>query len=93
MGSARPAYCAARLTRYGYDAYAYARLAAGSMDLVAESGAEAARLQCADSAWCGPPGGVIGNWRGERGDFQRKARCWRRRRGKSFDEAVEALRI
>jgi fructose-1,6-bisphosphatase/inositol monophosphatase family enzyme len=29
---------AARITRYGLDAYAYARLAAGTIDLVAESG-------------------------------------------------------
>src|SRR5260221_3298858 len=29
---------AARVTRYGHDGYAYARLAAGSLDLVIESG-------------------------------------------------------
>jgi histidinol phosphatase-like enzyme (inositol monophosphatase family) len=55
---------AARLTRYGYDAYAYARLAAGSIDLVAESGLKPhdynALIPVVRAA-----GGVIGNWRGE----------------------------
>jgi histidinol phosphatase-like enzyme (inositol monophosphatase family) len=55
---------AARVTRYGLDAYAYARLAAGSIDLVAESG-----LQPHDYNALIPvvraAGGVIGNWRGE----------------------------
>ena len=54
----------ARLTRYGYDAYAYARLAAGSVDLVAESGLKPhdynALIPVVRAA-----GGVIGNWRGE----------------------------
>lgn len=54
----------ARLTRYGYDAYAYARLAAGSIDLVAESGLKPhdynALIPVVRAA-----GGVIGNWRGE----------------------------
>lgn len=55
---------AARLTRYGFDAYAYARLAAGSIDIVAESG-----LKPHDWAALVPliraAGGVVGNWRGE----------------------------
>jgi len=55
---------AAGLTRYGFDAYAYARLAAGSVDLVAESG-----LKPHDWAALVPliraAGGVVGNWRGE----------------------------
>jgi myo-inositol-1(or 4)-monophosphatase len=54
----------ARLTRYGLDAYAYARLAAGSIDLVAESGLKPhdynALIPVVRAA-----GGVIGNWRGE----------------------------
>lgn len=54
----------ARVTRYGLDAYAYARLAVGSIDLVAESG-----LQPHDFNALIPvvraAGGVIGNWRGE----------------------------
>ncbi|HTU12496.1 MAG TPA: inositol monophosphatase family protein [Allosphingosinicella sp.] len=55
---------AARLTRYGYDAYAYARLAVGSIDVVAESGLKPhdynALIPVVRAA-----GGVIGNWRGE----------------------------
>ena len=53
-----------RVTRYGLDAYAYARLAAGSIDLVAESGLKPhdynALIPVVRAA-----GGVIGNWRGE----------------------------
>lgn len=56
-----------RLTRYGYDALAYARLAAGHLDLVIESG-----LHRHDWAALVPvvrgAGGVIGDWRGG-GDF------------------------
>lgn len=52
-----------RTARYGYDAYAYARLAAGGLDLVAESG-----LQPHDIHALVPvvraAGGHIGNWRG-----------------------------
>jgi myo-inositol-1(or 4)-monophosphatase len=54
----------ARVTRYGLDAYGYARLAAGSIDLVAESGLKPhdynALIPVVRAA-----GGVIGNWRGE----------------------------
>jgi myo-inositol-1(or 4)-monophosphatase len=54
---------AARLTRFGYDALAYARLAAGSIDLVVESG-----LHRHDWAALVPvvrgAGGIIGDWRG-----------------------------
>lgn len=53
----------ARLTRYGLDAYAYARLAGGSIDLVAENGLKPhdynALIPVVRAA-----GGVIGNWRG-----------------------------
>jgi myo-inositol-1(or 4)-monophosphatase len=52
-----------RLTRFGYDALAYARLAAGSLDLVVESG-----LKRHDWAALVPvvrgAGGVIGDWQG-----------------------------
>jgi myo-inositol-1(or 4)-monophosphatase len=52
-----------RLTRYGYDALAYARLAAGHLDLVVESG-----LKRHDWAALVPvvrgAGGRIGNWQG-----------------------------
>ncbi len=53
----------ARVTRCGLDAYAYARLAAGSIDLVAESGLKPhdynALIPVVRAA-----GGMIGNWRG-----------------------------
>ena len=54
---------AARLTRYGLDALAYARVATGDLDLVVESG-----LKCHDYdalvAVVRGAGGVIGNWSG-----------------------------
>jgi len=53
----------ARLTRYGLDAYAYARLAAGTIDMVAESGLKshdvAALIPVIEGA-----GGVVTDWRG-----------------------------
>lgn len=55
----------ARITRYGLDAYAYARLAAGTIDLVAESG-----LAPYDAAALIPvvrgAGGLATDWRGEK---------------------------
>lgn len=54
----------ARIVRYGLDAYAYARLAAGTIDLVAEAG-----LAPYDAAALIPvvrgAGGLACNWRGE----------------------------
>ncbi|GAB5459310.1 MAG: histidinol-phosphatase [Henriciella sp.] len=54
----------ARITRYGLDAYAYARLAAGNIDLVAESG-----LAPYDAAALIPvvrgAGGLAMDWRGQ----------------------------
>jgi myo-inositol-1(or 4)-monophosphatase len=54
---------AARLTRFGYDALAYARLAAGHLDLVIEN-----KLHRHDWAALVPvvrgAGGVIGDWQG-----------------------------
>lgn len=54
----------ARLTRYGLDAYAYARLAAGTIDMVAESG-----LKAHDVAALFPviegAGGVVTDWTGK----------------------------
>lgn len=53
----------ARTTRYGHDAYAYARLAAGTLDLVVESGLKPhdynPLIPLVSAA-----GGVIGDWRG-----------------------------
>jgi histidinol phosphatase-like enzyme (inositol monophosphatase family) len=53
-----------RLTRYGLDAYAYARLAAGSLDLVIESGLKPHDYNALIPVVRGA-GGIIGNWRGE----------------------------
>jgi histidinol phosphatase-like enzyme (inositol monophosphatase family) len=53
----------ARLTRYGLDAYGYARLAAGTIDMVAETGLKshdvAALIPVVEGA-----GGVVTDWRG-----------------------------
>ncbi|MEO1013887.1 MAG: inositol monophosphatase family protein [Pseudomonadota bacterium] len=54
----------ARLTRFGYDAYGYALLALGELDLVMEAGLQrhdyAALLPVIEGA-----GGVASNWRGD----------------------------
>jgi len=80
----------ARLTRYGYDAYAYARLAAGSIDLVAESGLKPhdynALIPVVRAA-----GGVIGNWRGE-DDFT-DGQVLAAATPELFEEAVRVLRV
>lgn len=80
----------ARLTRYGLDAYAYARLAAGSIDLVAESGLKPhdynALIPVVRAA-----GGVIGNWRGE-DDFG-EGRVLAAATPELFEEAVRTLRV
>lgn len=81
---------AARLTRYGLDAYAYARLAGGSIDLVAENSLKPhdynALIPVVRSA-----GGVIGNWRGEAdfGDGQLLAAAT----PELFEEAVRVLGV
>ncbi len=53
----------AKLTRFGLDAYAYARLAAGTIDMVAETGLQphdvAALIPVIENA-----GGVVTDWRG-----------------------------
>lgn len=53
------------ITRYGHDGYAYARLAAGSLDLVIEAGLKPydynALIPLVEGA-----GGAIGDWRGGR---------------------------
>jgi histidinol phosphatase-like enzyme (inositol monophosphatase family) len=54
----------ARVTRYGLDAYGYARLAAGTIDMVTETGLKshdvAALIPVVEGA-----GGVVADWRGE----------------------------
>jgi histidinol phosphatase-like enzyme (inositol monophosphatase family) len=53
----------ARLTRYGLDAYAYARLAAGTIDMVIESGLKAHDVAALIPVIEGA-GGVVTDWRG-----------------------------
>jgi myo-inositol-1(or 4)-monophosphatase len=55
---------AVRVTRYGHDAYGYARLAAGAIDLVAESGLKPHDWQALVPVIRGA-GGMVGNWRGD----------------------------
>jgi myo-inositol-1(or 4)-monophosphatase len=52
-----------RTTRYGHDGYAYARLAAGSIDLVVETGLKTHDYNALIPVVRGS-GGVIGNWSG-----------------------------
>ncbi|HZC37291.1 MAG TPA: inositol monophosphatase family protein [Sphingomicrobium sp.] len=54
---------AARVTRYGHDGYAYARLAGGSIDLVIESGLKPHDYNALIPVIRGA-GGHIGDWRG-----------------------------
>jgi len=53
----------ARVTRYGHDGYAYARLAGGSIDLVIESGLKPHDYNALIPVVRGA-GGAIGDWRG-----------------------------
>lgn len=53
-----------RTTRYGHDGYAYARLAAGSIDLVVETGLKSHDYNALIPIVRGS-GGAIGNWRGD----------------------------
>jgi len=53
-----------RVARYGQDAYAYARLAAGGIDLVAENSLKPHDYNALIPVVRGA-GGMIGNWRGE----------------------------
>jgi len=53
-----------RLTRYGMDCYAYALVAAGSIDLVVEAGLKAYDV-AAPIAVIEAAGGIVTNWRGE----------------------------
>jgi len=53
-----------KLTRYGMDCYAYALLAAGTVDLVIEAGLNAYDIQ-APIAVIEAAGGLVTNWQGE----------------------------
>ena len=67
LGAWTQVRAAARLARLGCDGYAYAMLAAGRIDLVAESGLKvwdwSALVPVIEAA-----GGAVSNWRGERPD-------------------------
>jgi histidinol phosphatase-like enzyme (inositol monophosphatase family) len=79
----------ARLTRYGLDAYAYARLAAGTIDMVTESG-----LKSHDVAALFPviegAGGVVTDWRGNPAKLGGQIVAAANR--KILDEALVSLR-
>jgi myo-inositol-1(or 4)-monophosphatase len=79
---------AARVTRYGHDAYGYARVAAGSLDLVIESGLKPHDYNALIPVIAGA-GGHIGDWHGGSdfapGNFVAAATR------QLYDEAVELL--
>jgi histidinol phosphatase-like enzyme (inositol monophosphatase family) len=80
----------ARLTRYGLDAYGYARLAAGSLDLVVESGLKEWDWQALVPVVRGA-GGVVGNWHG--GPDMSEGRVVAAASQALFDEAVAMTRL
>lgn len=65
LGAWNQVRAAARLARYGCDAYAYAMVAAGSIDLVIESGLKAWDIE-AIVPIIEAAGGQVTDWRGER---------------------------
>jgi myo-inositol-1(or 4)-monophosphatase len=77
-----------RVARYGHDAYGYARLAAGSLDLVIESGLKPHDYNALIPVIAGA-GGYIADWRGgtdfARGDVIAAATR------QLYDEAVALL--
>jgi myo-inositol-1(or 4)-monophosphatase len=79
---------AVRVTRYGYDGYAYARLAGGTIDLVIESGLKPhdynALIPVITAA-----GGSIGDWSG--GEDYRPGAVIAAATRELYDEAVELL--
>jgi histidinol phosphatase-like enzyme (inositol monophosphatase family) len=79
---------AARLTRYGLDAYAYARLATGHLDLVAESGLKPHDWQALVPV-VRAAGGVIGDWRG--GEDLSAGQVLAAATPELFEEAVRVL--
>jgi histidinol phosphatase-like enzyme (inositol monophosphatase family) len=79
---------AARVTRYGHDGYAYARLADGSLDLVIESGLKPHDYNALIPVIAGA-GGHIGDWRGG-ADFSEGGVIAAATR-KLYDEAATSL--
>jgi len=80
---------AARLTRYGLDGYGYALVAAGQLDLVAESGLKPhdynALIPVVRAA-----GGAIGDWKG--GEDFSQGRVIAAATRELYEQAVETLR-
>lgn len=64
LGAWRQVRAAARLARLGCDAYAYAMVAAGTMDLVVEAGLKAWDIDAAIPVVEGA-GGLVTDWRGQ----------------------------
>lgn len=64
LGAWRQVRAAARLARLGCDAYAYAMVAAGTMDLVVEAGLKCWDIEAAIPVIAGA-GGLTTDWRGE----------------------------
>ena len=79
---------AAMLTRFGLDGYAYGRLAAGTIDLVAETGLKPHDWQALVPVVRGA-GGVIGNWHG--GEDMSAGDILAAATRSLFDEAVRLL--
>lgn len=79
----------ARLTRYGLDAYAYARLAAGTIDMVVESGLKAHDVAALIPVIEGA-GGVVTDWRGNAPQLGGQIAAAANRR--ILDEALISLR-
>lgn len=63
-GAWRGLRAAVRLARYGCDAYAYAMVAMGALDLVVETGLKAWDVEAARAVLMGA-GGLVSDWRGE----------------------------
>jgi myo-inositol-1(or 4)-monophosphatase len=78
----------AQLTRFGHDAYAYARLADGTIDLVVESGLQPFDYQALIPVVRGA-GGVVGNWEG--GEDCSGGRLVAAATRELFDETVATL--
>ncbi|WP_293899987.1 histidinol-phosphatase [Phenylobacterium sp.] len=64
LGAWRQVRAAARLARLGCDAYAYAMVAAGTMDLVVEAGLKSWDIEAAIPVIAGA-GGLTTDWRGD----------------------------
>ncbi|MDT9597340.1 inositol monophosphatase family protein [Sphingosinicella rhizophila] len=79
----------ARVTRFGHDGYAYARLAAGALDLVVESGLKTYDYNALIPVIRGA-GGVFGDWQG--GEAYEGGRVIAAATQQLFDEALDLLK-